>query len=325
MRPDIFRCLTASSKVSVDPLPANGFPRVLQGQEFSTLRGNIAESNESDTAEKSVAWPPAVDDEKMDVVSTSRRYGSESWMSMGRNEATYSDLLSGFGAGGDPSHASMGDQMTHVAYPARKPSVDHEGNLHVHHTWHVTPSGLSLNLLDNTKGSAHGGDTAYQARGSSRYTAFGEYPMLHGHKVEHSHGNLMPHPSSTQYQSPRSRELMSKPLSVKACEAVKPKDGDCKLFGISLISSPVAPEPSVSQRNGTTETADPMHIASRQHRTSEDQNSDHSKGSKLEDGQVVVYDPEKSFQTSHLHLKDVQSKSQSSARSCTKVRSFTVD
>ncbi|XP_027357469.1 auxin response factor 2A-like [Abrus precatorius] len=300
----------ASSKVSIDPSPTNGFPRVLQGQEFTTLRGNFAESNDSDTPEKSVVWPPAVDDEKIDVVSTSRRYGSGSWMSMGRNEPTYSDLLSGFGASGDPSHSALIDQMTTVAFPARKQS------------WTVMSSGLCLNILDpNTKGSAHGGDTTYQARGNLKYSAFGEYPALHGHKVEHSHGNLMPPPPTplTQYQSPHSIELMSKPVSVKTYEAVKPKDGDCKLFGISLISSPVVPEPSVSQRN-VSDPAGQMPLTSHQQRTSEnDQKSDHSKGSKLADG-LVVDDHDKPLQTSQLHMKDVQAKPLGgSARSCTKV------
>ncbi|KAG5031873.1 hypothetical protein JHK85_015855 [Glycine max] len=311
----------ASSKVSIDPSPANGFPRVLQGQEFSTLRGNFTESNEFDTAEKSVVWPPtAVDDEKMDV-STSRRYGSESWMSMGRNEPTYSDLLSGFGTSGDPSHSSLKDQMS-PAYSARKQSLDHEGKLHMPHPWPVMPSSLSLNILDsNAKGPTHGGDTSFQARGNLRFSAFGEYPALHGHKVEDSHGNLMPPPPApqTQYQSPCSRELMSKHVSAKTCEAVKPKDGDCKLFGFSLISGPIVPEPSLSQRN-VSEPAGQMHLTAHQQRTSEnDEKSDHSKGSRPVDD-LVVDDHDRPLQTSQSHTKDVQAKPLSgSARSCTKV------
>ncbi|KDP22545.1 hypothetical protein JCGZ_26376 [Jatropha curcas] len=52
-----------SSKVTADPTLPTGYSRVLQGQEFATLKGNVVESNESDTAEKSVMWPPSVDDE----------------------------------------------------------------------------------------------------------------------------------------------------------------------------------------------------------------------------------------------------------------------
>lgn len=286
------------------------------------MRGNFAESNDSDTVDKSVVWPPVPDDEKVDV-STSRRHGSESWMSVGRNEPSYSDLLSGFGVTGLSSHPSLVDQMTSLAYPARKHSADHEDKLNVRHPWHATPSGLSLNLMDNnTKGTAHGGDKTYQARGNLRYSTFGEYLVLQGHKVEHPHGNLMPPPFPTQYQSPCSRELMSKPMTVKDFEALKPKDGDCKLFGISLINSPTAPDPSVSQKNVTIEPAGSVHPTSHQQTSENDHKPDNSKTLKPVDGLVVIDDHEKPSQTSQLHLKDVQFKSLSSARSCTKVRFF---
>ncbi|QCD84958.1 auxin response factor 2B [Vigna unguiculata] len=310
----------ASSKVSVDPLPASGFQRVLQGQELSTLRVNFAESNESDTAEKS-AWSSAADDEKIDVVSTSRRYGSESWMSMGRHEPTYPDLLSGFGVHGDQaSHPSLVDQNGPVANLSRKHFFDREGKHNILSPWPVVPSSLSLNLLDsNTKGSAHVGDTTSQVRGRFG-SAFGDYTVLHGHKVDHSHGNfLMPPPLSTQYESPRSRELLPKPISGKPSEVSKPKDSDCKLFGISLLSSPIALDPSVSQRNVAIEPLGHMHTT-HQHRTYDnDPKSENSRGLKPADG-VLIDDHEKPTQTSQPHLKDVQPKSNSgSARSCTKV------
>ncbi|KAE9604239.1 putative transcription factor ARF family [Lupinus albus] len=302
----------ASSKVSLDPLPTNGFPRVLQSKKLSTLRGNFAESNKSDTAVKCVAWPP-VEDEKIDV-STSRSYGSENWMSMGRHEPTYSDLLSGFGAGGDPSHPSLVDQTGHVAYPASNHSLDHESKLHVHHPWSVMPSSLTLNLMDSTLKEAANVDTTYQARGNLRYSAFGEFPMFRRHhKVEHLHGNLMPPPPSTQYESPHSGELMSNPMSTKTSEAMTLKDGDCKLFGISLISSPIAQEPSALERNVTSEPGGQMYLTSHQQQSSEiDQKSENSKSSRPSEGLVAADDHEKS--------KDVQSTPFSgSARSCTKV------
>lgn len=305
-------------------MSASGFPRVLQGQELSTL-SKLAESNEPDTAEKSVAWPPAADDEKIDVVSTSRRYGSESWMSMARHEPTYSDLLSGFG-GGHGNHSSQHlfvDQTGHVANPCRKSLLDREGSKHnVLSTWPAMPSSLSLNLLENTKGSAQGGDTTYQVRGNMRYSAFGEYSVLHGHKVENPHGNfMMPPPPSAQYESPHSRELLPKQISAKTCDVAKSKDGDCKLFGISLLSNPIAPEPSTSQRNVPSEPVSHMHLTSQQHPTFEsDQKSEHSRGSKAAGDLVVADDHEKLLQTSQPHLKDVQLKPHNgSARSCTKV------
>ncbi|XP_045823305.1 auxin response factor 2B [Trifolium pratense] len=316
----------ASSKVSMDPLPSNGFPRVLQGQESSTLRGNLAESNDPYTAEKSVAWPPGNDEEKIDAVSTSRRFGSENWMSMSRQEATYSDLLSGFG-GARGDHASQQlfvDQTGHVANHSRKSMFDREGKHNVLSQWPAMPPGLSLNFLhSNTRGSAQGSDNStYQVPGNMRYSAFGDYSVLHGHKVENPHGNfLMPPPPPTQYESPRSRELPHKQVSANTSEAAKPKDGDCKLFGFSLLSSPTMPEPSISQRNNTSEPVSHMQISSQHHTFEDDPKSEHSKSSKpAADNPVVVDDQEKLLQISQPHVKDVQFKSQNgSARSCTKV------
>ncbi|XP_020233544.1 auxin response factor 2B [Cajanus cajan] len=312
----------ASSKVSIDPLPASGFQRVLQGQELSALRGgNFAESNDSDTVEKSGVWPPAADDEKIDVVSTSRRYGSESWMSMGRHESTYPDLLSGFGAHGDQL-PSFADQNGSVANLGRKHLLDREGKHNVLSQWPVVPSSLSLSILDgNVKGSAQGVDTTYQVRGNLRYgSAFGDYPVLHGHKVEHSHGSFLMPPPPTQYESPRSRELLPKPIAGKPCEVSKPKDSNCKLFGFSLLSSPMAPEPSVSQRNVASEPVGHMQTTSHQQRTIEnDPKSEHSRGSKPADD-LLIDDHEKLLQSSQPNPKDVQPKSHGgSARSCTKV------
>ncbi|GAU25476.1 hypothetical protein TSUD_71300 [Trifolium subterraneum] len=317
----------ASSKVSMDPLPASGFPRVLQGQESSTLRGNLAESNDSYTGEKSVAWPPANDEEKIDAVSTSRRFGSENWMSMSRQEATYSDLLSGFGAarGDHSSQQLFVDQNGHVANHSRKSLFDREGKHTMLSQWPAMPPGLSLNFLHpNTRGSVQGGDNSnYQVQGNMRYSAFGDYSVLHGHKVENPHGNfLMPPPPPTQYESPRSRELPHKQASANTSEAAKPKDGDCKLFGFSLLSSPTMPEASISQRNNNSEPVSHMQFSSQQHHTFEnDQKLEHSKTSKsAADNPVVVDDQEKLLQTSQPHVKDVQHKSQNgSSRSCTKV------
>ncbi|XP_028764564.1 auxin response factor 2 [Neltuma alba] len=301
----------ASSKVSKDPSLASGFPRVLQGQEYPTLGGSFAESNESVTA----------DDEKIDMVSTSRRYESESWMSMGRHEPTYSDLLSQFGASGDSFRPPVAGQTGPLASPAKKHLREQDGRFKaMTNPWPLGPSGLSLNLLDsNIKGSVNGGDVTYHTPGNVRYGAFSDYPVLHSHKIQQLHGNsLMPPPTSTPYESSRPRELMSKPVSTRTSESVKPKDGDYKLFGFSLISGPVTQEPSVSQRNVTRESPGHMHPASSKLHESDDK-SDQSRGSKPADV-AADEDPEKSLQASRAHLKEVQAKLPSgSARSCTKV------
>ncbi|XP_040989248.1 auxin response factor 2A-like [Juglans microcarpa x Juglans regia] len=315
-----------SSKATLDPSPASVFLRVVPGQEFSTLRGNFLESNESDTAERSVVWPPLVEDEKIDV-SASRRHVSENWMSRGRQEPTYTDLLSGFGASAGSSHvtcAPLVDQAAAAVNFPREQSLDQEGKFNLLASpWSLMPSNLSLNLSDtNLKDPVQGGDVAYQAPGNARHDAITEYSMIHSHRVEHPRGNwLMPSPASCQFEnSAHSKEPMLKPVSVQQCEAVKPKDGNYKLFGIPLICNPATPEQAAPRRGMMNEPAghilDTSHVA---HTLDSDQKSEHSRGSKSADNPLPVIE-KMLVQRREQRSREVQGKVlNSSTRSCTKV------
>ncbi|PQQ06282.1 auxin response factor 2 [Prunus yedoensis var. nudiflora] len=300
-----------SSKVTADPAMPGGFSRVLQGQEFSTLRGNFVDS-ESDTAEKSLAWTPSVDDEKIDVVSASRRYVSENWMPSGRHEPTYTDLLSGFGTNVDSSRGicpPFVDQA--VANSMRKHSLDQEGKFNLQ-SWSMLPSSLSLSLDSNLKGPPIG-NMAYQAQGNTRYGGFSDYSVLNGHRVDHPQGNWLMPPPPSHFENPaNAREAMPQHASLQKQEAVKPKDGNYKLFGIPLI----APEAALSHRNAMI--GSPHH--NQVHTFESDQKSDKSRGSKSGENPLAVGEPDKLLQTSQQHVRDGQGKPQGgSTRSCTKV------
>ncbi|CAK7336815.1 unnamed protein product [Dovyalis caffra] len=310
-----------SSKVTADPPSASGFSRVLQGQEFSTLRGNFAESNESDAAEKSVMWPPSADDEKIDVMSTSRRFGSERWMSSSRHEPAYTDLLSGFGTNADLSHgygAQFIDQTSLGANPMKKHLSDQGQFNLLASPWSAMSSGLSLKLSEsNTKFPVQGSDVTCQPRTNIRCSAFSEYPMLHGHRVERSHGNwMMPPPTSHFDNHAHPRELMPKPVLMQEHNTGKSFDGNCKLFGIPLkISKPVAPEPA-GPTNAMNEPMGHVQPVSHQFTFESDQKSEQSKGSKMADES----ENEKPFQAGYLRIRDNHGKAQNgSTRSCTKV------
>lgn len=319
--------LSGSSKVNVDPSSASGFSRVLQGQEFSTLRGNFAEreSNESDNAEKSVAWTPQIEDEKIDMVSCSRRYGSENWVQSGRQEPTYTDLLSGFGANADSSHGhgyntSFVDQPLPSASLARKSLMDQDGKFSfLSRPWPMMSPGLSLKLADsNSKVAGQGGDVTYQVRGNVRYGGFGDYPMLQGHRIEQPHGNWLMPPPQSQFENPaHSREFMAKPALGQDNEAGKPKDGNCRLFGIPL--NPGVLEPTVAQRNTVNDHAGHSHL--QYHAFDSDQKSEQTKSSsKMADDTVAINEQETPSQPSQPHTKETRNKPHSSsARSCTKV------
>lgn len=317
-----------SSKVTVDPSPASGYSRVLQGQEFSTLKGNFAESNESDTAEKSVVWQPSIDDDKVDVVSASRRYGSESWMPTGRHEPTYTDLLSGFGANADLTHghcSSFADQAVATMNPIKKHLLDQEGKFNLLPSpWSLMSSGLSLKLAESSSNvPKQGVDASYPSRGNIRHGGYGEYPMLHGHRVEHSHGSwMMPPPPPSRFENiTHSRDSVAKSVMAQELETGKPKDGNCKLFGIPLVRNSARAEPLVSHRSIMNEPMGHPRISSLQaHAFELDQKSEHSKGPKLAYDRHTVSEQEKPSQIFQPHTRDVQNKAHSgSTRSCTKV------
>lgn len=321
-----------SSRVTVDPSPASAFTRVLQGQEFSTLRGNFIDSNDPDAAEKSVMWPPSLDDEKIDVVSTSKKHGADSWIPPpGRSEPTYADLLSGFGTNIDSSHgvrAGMGDSAVVTVNSIRKHAMDQDGKFNFlgGSSWSALPSGLSLNLVDSSqRGHIQAGDLSYQGRGNATFNGFGDHSMAHCHRTEQPHGNwLMPPPSSHFDYPVHSTELMSKPILFQNQDILKPKDGNCKLFGISLNKNPAIPDPAGLSRNMMNEAADVMHPNIHQiHSNESDLKAELSRGSKLADKSLAINEADKLQQPCAHNSKDTHSKSQgTSARSCTKVACF---
>ncbi|KAI3455145.1 hypothetical protein Pfo_011808 [Paulownia fortunei] len=299
-----------SSKMTVDPSPASGFPRVLQGQELSTLRGTFAESNESESSDKPLLWNPSLDDEKIDVISASRRYGSDKWLPIGRRESSFTDLLSGFGSQTNAARdfcMSPGDQAV-----SKRQAQEHEAKFSlIGNTWSIMSSD-----------SRQGTDTSYQTRGDVRYGSLREFSMIPDPRGDNQQANwLMPPPISPYLQMPpaQSRELMPKSGFAQPHDAIKPKEGNCKLFGIPLRSNSASLEPALSHKTAMIESSGRMQhgVHSHQYPAIE---SDQSKGSKVVDNPVPTSEQEKQFQTFHPVARDRESKGHSgSTRSCTKV------
>lgn len=308
-----------SSKATIDPLPASGLSRVLQGQEYSTLRGKLTESVECGAAESSALWPSSVDDDKVDVVSATRRYGSENWMSSARHEPTYTDLLSGFGANVDTSHNQrlpFTDHSGPPSGPTKKTLGDQDGKFdYLGNQWPLMHSGLSLKLPESSKVPVVG-DASFQGRGNIKYGGgYNEYPVLHGHMVENARGNWPMPPRALNYfeDMVQAREHVAKqPVMIQEKETGKSGDGNCRLFGIPLVSNLNGTEPTVSQRNKVNEKVSQTQILS----PKVPDQSDQSKGSKSTNDHCT--EQGRQPQTSHTHPKDAHGKS-NSTRSCTKV------
>ncbi|XP_010458034.1 PREDICTED: auxin response factor 2 isoform X1 [Camelina sativa] len=310
-----------TAKANMDPLPASGLSRVLQGQEYSTLRTKHTESVECDAPENSVVWQSSADDDKVDVVSGSRRYGSENWMSSARHEPTYTDLLSGFGTSIDPSHGQripFYDHSSSPSMPAKKLSSDPEGKFDfLANQWQMMHSGLSLKLHESPNLPA-ASDTSFQGRGNGK---FSEYPVLNGLSTENTGGNWPIRPRALNYfeevvqaqaqaQAQAREQVTKQPMTIQE-ETAKSRDGNCRLFGIPLNNNMNGTDSTVYQRNNLNDAAGLTQIASPKVQDLSDQ----SKGSKSTNEHREQGRP---FQTNYPHPKDAHAKT-SSSRSCTKV------
>ncbi|KAK4414077.1 Auxin response factor 2A [Sesamum alatum] len=313
-----------SSKMTVDPSPASGFPRVLQGQEVSTLRGSFAESNDSDSSEKPLLWNPSFDDGKID--SASRRNESDIWLPSGRLESSFTDLLSTFGSKVNSPRDFSRPPADQASY--KRQTKEHEAKFSsIANTWSIMSSGLSLNLVDSgLKNHVRGADTSYQTRGGVRYDAFGEFSMIPDSRGENQQANwLMPPPVSSYHQLPpaHSREQIPRSVIAQQHVSMKPNEGKCKLFGIPLISNSAPIEPVLSHRNVVIEPSGHMPHLLHSHLSpaiESDQRSDLSKSSKVFDYPVATSEQEKQFHTLPPVARDRESKGYSgSTRSCTKV------
>ncbi|KAF5934194.1 hypothetical protein HYC85_030365 [Camellia sinensis] len=271
-----------SSKMTIDPSPVNGFSRVLHGQEFSTLRGTYAE----------IVWPPSLDDEKIDMVSPSQKYGSDKWLSSVRHESTFTDLFSGFEAQTNSSHESIKVNL-----------LDREGKFNfLASNWSVTPSALSLNLLDSImKAHVQSSDVPYH----SRYVRYGVF-LASWSKTRAASRKLVEGTTTSIISSYSHSVKMAdpRPVLVQQPEVVKPKDGNCRLFGIPLISYHVTTEPAHSHKT-TIET---------------DQRSVQIKGVNVADQPLPSVEQEKPSQMCQPLVRDCLRKVQGgSTRNCTKV------
>ncbi|CAH8382835.1 unnamed protein product [Eruca vesicaria subsp. sativa] len=300
-----------SSKVNLYPLPTSGLSRrVLQGQEYSSLRTKHAESVECDAPESSVVWQSSADDDKVDV--DSRRY--ENWMSSGK-KANYTDLLSGFGANVDPSYCRyipFHDYSSSPSAAAKKNLSDQDGKFdYLASQWQMMNSGLPMKLNESPN-IPSASDVSFQGQGNAKY---GDYPVLQA-----AGGNWPIRPCALNYfegalhaqtQAQAREHVTKQPVMVQE-ETAKTGDGNCRLFGIPLVNNVNETVSTMSQKNNLNETSGFTQMASPKVQDL----SDHSKGSKSTNDHREQSKP--SLANHHPHPKDGPSKTNSS-RSCTKV------
>jgi len=315
------------SKVTIDPSQVHGFSSVLERQEITTLGSPFAESKESGNARKPLIWPPAQDDEETDVVSAQRRLGTENWMSVTRQEPTCTDLLSGFSSHGG-SHvfcSPIVEKCPDDCTPLKKHFQDQEGKFSLlpgQCQWSMMPSSPAVNMRESTSSlKTQAGESAYKKVRNAGYDGPGSYSFQQTLGVgQHCGKWLKPSPPSSHSENKSHRmEAKSQPPLFEL--AMKPNEGNCKLFGIHLNSNLVPSKPAQlhsTTTNGSKSCTQP--VPKQLESLEPNRQSDPSKGTKSAETALAGGELEKPFQSCTQLNRDVQSKLQGgSTRSCTKV------
>ncbi|XP_057518165.1 auxin response factor 2B-like [Amaranthus tricolor] len=310
------------SKVAADTSHGGRFSRVLQSQEYSTLKPSLANSSESETVEKPNGWTNSVDEEKVNNPNASRKYLSENWMSSIRPEPAFADLLSSFGVQKEIASCFPSPYQTAVSSPMKKHLHNQDGKFSMPGcSWSTMPANLSLNLSESTmKIHSPSGNVSYQDQEIARCGGFDEMPMFRGQRIDHQNVSwMMPPPSSCFDNHAHSRDVATRQIEQ---EPMKPKDWSCKLFGIPLISSPSTQDPCALSRSVEESATLPSPSSHHLHNSESDLISEHFKGSKQMENMPASSEQEKKMPNFQSLLRDSQSKGQGgsgSCRSCTKV------
>ncbi|XP_039124424.1 auxin response factor 2A-like [Dioscorea cayenensis subsp. rotundata] len=310
----------AASKVTADPSQAQAAQRVLQGQETTTLRGNIADSNEVDNTPKPIMWSLPHED-KCDQ----RRLGSDNWIQMTRQEPMYTDMLSAFRRPGDSGgfNPSLFEQTSGDASHLKSHFQDQDGRLKsLSGSWSMMPPNIPFIMESTMKMAPQPGELPYSGLGSIRYGGVGG---LHGIGVEQHSPNWLSHllPPAQIETASHPRVLKPQPMMANPTEGAKPKgSGNCKLFGIHLNSNPTSGQ-VISHRSVSYEPESHSHLVATLNESQAvevNQQQEHLKGKSVDAGAASSCDHEKLMHSCPQTSKDVQSKLQSgSTRSCTKV------
>lgn len=321
-------CLSAASKVNIDPSHSQGTPRVLQGQELMTLRSSFVDDNESDNAQKDIMRSSLRVEEKTDA-SVQRRLGSEKWMQMVRHEPTYADLLSGYRPHDSHGFSStLFEQNPGEAYLLKSHFQDTEGRHNVlPGQWSLMPPNSSFASHEpNFKITAQPGEHSYQKAGSIRCVGQVGYSALQGLGIEQHSPNWLTHLLPTSRMENPSQSRVVKPQSLMASQNdIKPKaSGNCKIFGFHLNSNRTASDLVASQQMNASTHEPEAHIYAaaslKQPQAMEvDKYSEPAKVVMSADHTPVGSEPERNLQPCPQTSKDMQRKQNGSTRSCTKV------
>ncbi|KAJ0973535.1 hypothetical protein J5N97_021494 [Dioscorea zingiberensis] len=246
-----------TSRVTTDPSEVHGAQRVLQGQELTTLKSNVADSNESDTSQKPMSWSSSHDAEKNDV-SAQGKLQSNNWIQF-MGQEPYKDMISTFHSPSDSSrfYPRFFEQNPSDASVLKNHFQDQDSSLNLlSGSWSLMPPNPRSNEKSSLKLPTQVSEMPYSScSGNDRYDALRSYTPFEGIGVEQHMPNWLSHllPPS-QIKTSHHTVLRPQPLMGNKIDVAKLKGvGNYKLFGIHLNGEPRASDSTVPNRITSSE------------------------------------------------------------------------
>ncbi|XP_031387573.1 auxin response factor 2B-like isoform X2 [Punica granatum] len=302
-----------SSRIIVDDPAEKGFVKALQGQEVPSLKDMLALNNDSETVEIPSGRAAFQSDDPINCGQGKLRPETwappvmpESRMNLISDSPTMHTPYRVF-----PPFSYKTDDIMADPLKKRDSASESKGNLqNLHSLMHSSPS---LNLL----GSNMAVPVEVEKKQPQIYVrcgTFAGYNSIHGLGSEHRPGNWL-----RPLLSPKFAEDLNPPKTRQSNSPFMQQlhtsngGGGCKLFGISLDSSPVGGE-AVRARA-------PLQRVNLDSNGSQNPESDqHKEVSKFTEGASTCDDPGKAFESPEQTFRDTQGKQQASfTRSCVKV------
>ncbi|KAK9117699.1 hypothetical protein Sjap_016646 [Stephania japonica] len=311
------------SKVASEPSQTNGFSRVFQAQEASSLKGQFSEQ-ESETAQKPMLRHVLQDHDKVNDVSSQKKFAPENWRPLVRHEPAYADLLAGFESY-KPARglsAPFGDKgQDSSANHLKRQFQDPDGKFNfLGSHWSMMSTSSNLNMLDpSLKDAALTDEMTFQNPGLSKYGGLNGYPVLQSIRDERQHLGLKPQLTLSQSEGLQHSTVQN--FFSQQREAVKSKgDGNCKLFGFPLVNNQVEPGKPSLHVDFTSDGECNTPVSHLSQRLESDQQFGQVRGAIYADAALVTNEGDKPSQACHQCLRETHSKVHSGAmRSCTKV------
>lgn len=222
----------------------------LQGQEILTPRGTFPRNDERDTAQNVNLWKSPQGQDQVETNFSKSIFGAEDRVSHVRQRAqcmnqifSSQNLQESYGVGWplvDQNPINVGQLRKQVSNQEGiyNLSTSPESIMHLNHSSNMIESSMKLPLAEVN--GLH-----YSNPANSRYGAHSKYDGLHGLEVKRQSGHwLLP------LLPPSYHEHSNNPVAVnfdhlhEQREEKAKGNGNCKLFGISLVN-----DPSVTERD----------------------------------------------------------------------------